>query len=62
MDIIKIIFLLFAIFLVVGLFNGLSHEHFYLYDDFNNVYDLPDDLVKRYWQRYPKDRLVSMNF
>ena len=48
MEIIKIFIALISIIFIVGLFHKLinksSEEHFYLYDTFNNVYDVPDDL------------------
>ena len=61
-SIIKFIIIGIAIYLLISLYKTLTSEHFYLYDTQNNVYDVPDDLVKRYWQRYPKDRTVDMNY
>ena len=60
--IVKFIIIAFGLFLIITFIQSQTVEHFYLYDRFNNVYDVPDDLVKRYWQRYPLDRTVDMNY
>jgi hypothetical protein len=60
--IVKFIIILFGLYLIIRLIRLLSYEHFYLYDRYNNVFGVPDDLVKRYWQRYPLDRTVEMNY
>jgi TM2 domain-containing membrane protein YozV len=62
MIIVKFIIILFGLFLIISYIKSITSEHFYLYDRYNNVYCLPDDLVKRYWQRYPLDRTVDMNY
>jgi hypothetical protein len=60
--ILKFIIILFGLFLLIKFVKSFTSEHFYLYDRYNNLYGVPDDLVKRYWQRYPKDRTVEMNY
>jgi hypothetical protein len=62
MNIVKFIIILIGLYLIIRFIQSRTVEHFYLYDRYNNVYDVPDDLVKRYWQRYPKDRTVEMNY
>lgn len=62
MNNVKFIIFLFGIMLILKFIHSLTSEHFYLYDKYNNVYDVPGDLVKRYWQRCPLDRTVSMNY
>lgn len=52
--IIKFIIILIALYLIIKLIQSFTIEHY-------TFYDVPDDLVKRYWQRYPLDRTVSNN-
>ena len=60
---IKFIIILIGILLIIKFMHSTaSSEHFYLYDKYNNICGVPDDLVKRYWQRYPLDRTVEMNY
>lgn len=61
-QIIKFIIILIGLYLIIKLIQSFTVEHFYLYDKYNNVFGVPDDLVKRYWQRYPLDRTVNMNY
>lgn len=58
----KFIIILLGLFLIIKFIHSATSEHFYLYDRYNNVFGVPDDLVKRYWQRYPLDRTVEMNY
>jgi hypothetical protein len=60
--IVKFIIILFGLYLIIRLIKSQTCEHFYLYGRYNNVYDVPDDLVKRHWQKYPLDRTVEMNY
>lgn len=60
--IIKFIIILFGLYIIIKFIHSSTSEHFYLYDRYNNLYGVPDDLVKRYWQKYPKDRTVEMNY
>ena len=60
--IIKFIIILFGLLLIIKFIQSLTSEHFYINDRYNNLYGVPDDLVKRYWQRNPKDRTVEMNY
>jgi len=53
--IVKFIIILIGLYLIIKLCQSFTVEHY-------TFYDVPDDLVKRYWQRYPLDRTVEMNY
>jgi hypothetical protein len=59
---VKFIIILIGLLMLIKFIYSATSEHFYLYDKYNNVFGVPDDLVKRYWQRYPLDRTVEMNY
>jgi hypothetical protein len=53
--IIIILIIILALYLIIKLIQTFTTERY-------TFYDVPDDLVKRYWQRYPQDRYVNMNY